>query len=132
MAWPKEDLVRWVECRRNERLSEAPGRNPGRDLDAEGVPDLRSLEVWLSKERDGLSWQQIVIRHFPQYDRRGQRSAGISKARRVHASVERALSPSPKQALRHLLDARIMDLFGCTPEQFRKYLEAIPTRKRGK
>jgi hypothetical protein len=110
MAWPKEDRIRWVEWRRNERLSDAAGRNPGRDLDAAGVPHLQSLEVWLSKERDGLSWQQIVIKHFPQYGQRGHRSAGISKARRVHASVEKALSPPPKQVLRYILDARIEDV----------------------
>lgn len=132
MDWPKEDRVRWVEWRRNERLSAAAGRNPGRDLDAEGVPDLQSLEVWLSKERDGRSWQQIVIKHFPHYDRRGQRSAGISKARRVYASVERALSPSSKQLAGSILDARIKQVFGCSPEQFKVYLDAIPTRKRRK
>jgi hypothetical protein len=132
MVWPKEDRVRWVEWRRNERLSDAAGRNPDRDLDAQGVPDLKSLDVWLSKERDGLSWQQVVIKHFPQYDRRGQRSAGVSKARRMYASVERALSPSPEQAFRDLLDARIEDVFGCSPEQFKRYLDSIPTRKHRK
>ncbi len=131
MGWPKEDRIRWVEWRRNERLSEAAGRNPGRDLDAEGVPDLQSLEIWLSKERDGFSWQQIVIKHFPQY-RRGQKSAGVSKARRVFASVERALSPTPKQLIGSILDARIKRVFGCTPEQFKRYLDAIPTRQRPK
>ena len=130
MDWSKEDRIRWVEWRRNERLSDAAGRNPNRDLDAAGVPDLQSLDVWLSKERDGLSWQQVVNKHFRQYGRRGQLSAGISKARRVYASVERARSPSPEQARRHILDARIKRLFGCSPEQFKRYLESIPTRKR--
>jgi hypothetical protein len=80
MAWPKEDLIRWVEWRLRERLTKESGRDPGRDLDAEGVPDRISLEVWLAKERDGLSWQQIVIKYFPQYLKRAQKSAGISKA----------------------------------------------------
>jgi hypothetical protein len=132
MVWPKEDRIRWVEWRRNERLSETAGRNPQRDLDAEGVPDRLSLEVWLAKERDGLSWQQVVIKYFPEYKGREKRPAGISKARRVCMLVERALSPTPKRAAKHLLDARIQDLFGCNPEQFKRYLDSIPTRKRAR
>jgi hypothetical protein len=130
MVWPKQDRIRWVEWRRNERLSEEAGRNPDRDLDGERVPDRLSLEVWLAKERDGLSWQQIVIKYFPEYNGREKRPAGISKARRVWMVVERALSPTPKLAAKYLLDGRIQDLFACTPEQFKRYLESIPTRKR--
>jgi hypothetical protein len=132
MAWPKKDRIQWVEWRRNERLSQESGLNPERDLDAEGVPDRLSLDVWLAKERDGLSWQQICIKFLPEYGPRGKRSAGMSKSRRMHASVERALSPSRKQSIRYALDVRIQDLFGCTPEEFKKYLDSISSQKRRK
>jgi hypothetical protein len=130
MVWPKEDRIRWVEWRLNERRSQEAGRNPHRNLDAEGIPDRRALEVWLSKVRDKLSWQQIVIKYFSQYDRRGKRAAGMSKARRVYASVERALSPSRKRILRYALGARIQAVFGCSPAEFKSYLDSIHSRKK--
>lgn len=130
MTWPKKDRIRWVEARLNERLSEQAGRNPTRNLDAEGVPDRLSLEVWLAKERDERSWQQIAIKLLSQYQK--NKSAAMSKARRLFDSVERAISPSRKQHLKHSLPGRIQSLFGCTPEEFKRYLDSIPSRKRAK
>ena len=97
MGWPKEDRIRWVEWRLKERIAKESGRYADRDLSAEGVPDRISLEVWLAKERDGLSWQQIVIKYFPQYVGRRQKSAGMSKARRVHGLVKAVLSPTEER-----------------------------------
>src|SRR2546422_11121861 len=125
MRWPKEDRIRWVEWRLRERIAKESGRSD-RDLDAEKVPDRISLQVWLAKERDGLSWQQIVIKYFPQYAEHEKRLAGMSKARRVYMLVERALEPKKKESVRRILDSRIQSLFGCTPEQFKKYLDSIP------
>src|SRR5439155_15248328 len=99
MGWPKEDRIRWVEWRLKERIAKESGRHADRDLDAEGIPDRITLEVWLAKERDGLSWQQIAIKYFPQYTHDGQKSAGVSKARRVYMLVERAVSPTPERSL---------------------------------
>jgi hypothetical protein len=124
MVWPKEDRIRWVEQRLNERTS---GNYEARDLDAKKVPDQISLQVWLAKERDGLSWQQIMIK-YPQFAK-GSKSAGISKVRRAHMRIERALQPTLKESRRHILDAQIQSLFGCSPLHFKEYLESIQTRK---
>jgi len=94
-------------------------------LDAEGVPDKQSLGLWLAKERDGLSWQQIATKFFPAYGRKKRKLAGMSKARRVYAIVERALEPSAKEAFRQLMNGQIHELFGCTPEDFKRYLQSI-------
>src|SRR5579863_2199374 len=61
--WPKGDRIRWVEERLRERGAKEIGHLSHRDLDTEGVPDRTSLEVWLAKERDGSSWQEIVIQY---------------------------------------------------------------------
>lgn len=131
MPWPKEDRIRWVEWRIRERIAKELGRSD-RDLDSEGIPDKNSLEVWLAKERDGLSWQQIAIKYFPQYGKSQRKSAGVSKARRAHGIVERAFSPTIQESVKYALDFRIRDVFGCTPEQFVKYLDLVKARKRRK
>lgn len=123
--WPKRDRIAWVGQRLLERLAAREGRINDLELDAKGVPDQTSLEVWLAKERDGLSWQQIVIKYFPNYPKSKRKSAGISKARRVYDLVERALEPTPQRKLQLWLDQRIRNVFNCTPEQFKRYLKSI-------
>src|SRR5713226_1969776 len=124
--WPKEDRIRWVEERLRDRVAQESGRAEYVDLPEE-FPGRKSLEVWLAKERDGQSWQQIVIKHFPEYVKRKtpSKSAGISRARRAYMLVERALEPSRKSSLRWWLDERIKEVFGCTPKDFKKYLSSI-------
>jgi hypothetical protein len=85
------------------------------------LPTKENLNVWLAKERDRLSWQQIAIKHFPHCVCRSK-AAGLSMARRAHKRIEEAISPSHKDFLNQWLDARIETLFGCTPEEFKKYL----------
>lgn len=141
VRWPQEDRIRWVEWRLQERIRAENLKQQGQltdydpdpeaELDASGVPDRLSLEIWLAKERDGQSWQQIVIKCFPQYAKGKHIPAGMSKARRMHANVERALEPPRKDALRRHLDATIEGLFHCTPQDFKRYLDSISTRKRG-
>jgi hypothetical protein len=128
--WPKPNRIAWVEQRLLERLAANKGKVDHRELDSHDVPEELSLNVWLAKDRDGLSWQQIVRKYFPRYLRTQQKDAGISKARRAYGVVERALEPTPKVSIRGFLNARIEDLFGCTPEEFKKYLESIRTDKR--
>jgi hypothetical protein len=134
--WPDKDRISWSEERLRLRLFERAKREANqdfpRDLDAEGVPDILSLEVWLAKKRDKLSWQQIVIKHFPEYARKQHKQAGMSRARRAYMTVERSLQPSAKQSLRLYLDDRVRDLFDCSPEEFKRYLESIRTDKRRK
>lgn len=137
-ALAKDDRIKWVEWKLQQRVEAEEGkighklRAPSDEyradhgqLDAEGVPDQKSLEVWLAKERDGLSWNGIVIRFFPQYSRKSQKSGGMSKARRVHGVVKRALEPSVKEEFRQFMVHRIDELFGCTPENFKRYLLSI-------
>jgi hypothetical protein len=127
--WPKHDRIAWVEERLRDRFAARDGRLDGHELDARGVPDQMSLEVWLAKERDGLSWQQIVIKYFPRYIKERQKAAGMSKARRVHMLVNRALEPPPKQSFHDYLGEQIREIFGCTPEEFKAYLDSIRTEK---
>jgi hypothetical protein len=138
VRWPQKDRIRWVECRLQDRIRAEQQKQEGRhefdpdyenELDATDIPDRRSLEVWLAKERDGHSWQQIVIKFFPEIPAGQRKTAGISKARRAHALVERRLEPTRKEALRRYLDACVQDLFQCTPQDFKRYLDSIGTRK---
>jgi hypothetical protein len=138
-SWPREDRIRWVEWKIQQRMGaekEKPGEarefdlNLGRELDKQGIPDRQSLEVWLAKERDDRSWRQIVIKYFPDYVKAKHVAAGISQARRCHAVVERALEPQGRQAIKRLLDARIGELFQCTPETFKRYLNSIKTPRK--
>jgi hypothetical protein len=87
------------------------------------------LEVWLAKERDGRSWQQIVIEYLPDYLSKNAKTAGISLARRIVETVERELNPRPSESLKHWLDGRIEELFHCTPQQFKRYLDGISARQ---
>jgi hypothetical protein len=139
VRWPLEDRIRWVEWRVQERITAAKQKESGQlnefdpdpehELDTASVPDRLSLEVWLAKERDGQSWQQIVIKQLPQYAKGKHITAGMSKARRMHASVEKALEPPRKDALRRHLDGCIWELFHCTPQDFKRYLDSINLRK---
>ncbi len=128
--WPKKDRIAWVEERLRDRIAHRAGyRN---DEEVKGIPDQLSLEIWLAKERDELSWQQIVIRCLRKYAKSKQMLAGISRARRAHAAVERALEPTEKQILKNYLDDRIEQVFDCTPQVFKEYLESIRMDKRKK
>ena len=118
-TWPQEDRIRWVEQRLKEWDSVESGRRP-KDF-AEQLPERNDLEVWLGKEREGLSWQQVAIRYFPDCFKRSK-NAGMSMARRAHGRIEYAIAPPRRQLVNQLLDGRIRKLFGCTPEEFRKYL----------
>lgn len=129
MAWPQEDRIRWVERRLDQRLAHKAGAQ-GLDPDRDGVPDEISLRIWLDKEREGLSWQQIFNKYF---SKKGKgKTAGMSQARRCHEAVEKALSPPEKKVLRMYIEGQIRHLFHCTPEEFKRYLDSIPTRKRRK
>ncbi len=131
-GWSKNDEIRWVEQRLRERVAKEAGKIPD-DLDAQGVPERTSLELWLAKERDGLSWQQVANKYYPYYRRHAAiKSAGISKARRAYASVQRALEPSVKESFRRHMDATIRTIFNCTPEDFKWYLNSIRLDRRGK
>jgi len=131
IAWSKEDCISWVRQRiRNWAAYEADKGQVSPDR--EGIPDKLSLQVWLAKEADGRSWQQIVLKYFPQYRGKSVQTAGISRARRCHEAVERALSPTPQERLHSMIDGRIRQWFECTPEQFKQYLNSIPKRRRPK
>ncbi len=123
-GWPKEDRIRWVEERLRTQIAFDSGKQ---DVQLKYKGPRKSLEIWLSKERDGLSWHQIVIKYFPDYLRRKNNSAGISKARRAYDVVERALAPSLKAMLHAGLEERIREVFECTPEEFKSYLSSVRT-----
>jgi hypothetical protein len=120
LTWPKADRIRWAEWRLREW--DSLGRfSPDRSEDT--LPDRKDLEVWLAKERDGKSWQQIVNKHFPEYRRQNRvKTAGISMARRACLRIERAIAPPRKEFMRQLLDERIENVFGCSPDEFRRYI----------
>ena|ERR1035438_8448490 len=134
-----KDQIRWVESRLRERIAFEQGQFPEwRQL--QSAQSRENLEIWLAKERDGRSWQQIVIKHFPEYLRPGGlgKTAGMSKARRVYNAVQRELNPTDEEVLRDWLDSKIEELFGVRPEVFKKYVHNIrsdrpakkPTKKR--
>lgn len=135
-GWSKEDYIRWVEHRLRERC--AADKVPEDDLDAKrildakGIPDAKSLEVWLAKERDGLSWQQIVIKYYRRQYRTPTaiKTAGISKARRVHRLVTRRFKPTERQSFKYHMEATIREVFGCTPQAFKRYFNSIRIDKR--
>jgi hypothetical protein len=121
-GWSKDDQIRWMEQRLWERNAEKEGKKI-EGLDAKGIPDALSLECWLAKKRDGLSWQEIVIKLYPQY-RKSKTSmiAGISKARR---DFELAETPNPKKMFKATMDDTIREVFACSPQQFKKYIDSI-------
>jgi hypothetical protein len=125
---PDADHIRWVECRLQERIDFDAGKLPNWVQLSCVLPRL-SLEVWLAKKRDKKSWQQIVIQYLPDYLSKKAKMAGISQARRVFEAVERELNPKPSESLKQWLDGRIGELFHCTPEQFKKYLDGISARQ---
>jgi len=90
---------------------------------ARGLPSVKDLEVFLAKERDGLSWQQIATKHFPDCTRRSK-AAGMSTSRRAHKRIEDAIAPPKRKYIKMLLDSRIEELFGVKPETFKKYLRS--------
>ena len=126
-GWSKEDFIRWVE----QRLREREGSVDPDSLDSQGIPDELSLRVWLAKERDGQSWQQIAIKYFPHYGS-AVKSAGMSKARRAYAMVGRRLEPTARQRFTYHMESVIRKVFSCTPEDFKRYLNSIRVDKRRK
>jgi hypothetical protein len=126
-GWSKEDFVRWVE----QRLREREGRAELDVLDSQGIPDELNLRVWLAKERDGQSWQQIAIKYFPQYGS-AVKSAGMSKARRAYEVVARRLEPTARQRFTYHMESVIREVFSCTPEDFKRYLNSIRVDRRRK
>jgi hypothetical protein len=123
---PNEGQIRWVELRLGERIAFDQGQFP-EWTGLQSDQPRKNLEVWLAKERDGLSWQQIVIKHFPEYLRQGGpgKIAGISKARRVFETVKRELDPTPDETLRDWLNGKIEEVFGVRPQVFKKYLDSL-------
>lgn len=75
IAWPKEHRIQWVVWRRK------------RQVDGIAEPeslDPRDAEVWLAKERDGLSLRQIAFQFWGAKDARA-----VSGVRRAILRVER-------------------------------------------
>jgi hypothetical protein len=119
LSWPKKDKVSWVEWRLREWESVKSGRRNDPHF-AAGLPNELDLRIWLAKEREGHSWQEIANKYL-----RGLRlskPAAISAVRRAHDRIENAIAPSKKQLLYMSLDSQIRRLFGCSPDEFRKYL----------
>ena len=123
MTWPKADRIRWVECRLQEWSSLKSGRREPDPEFERSVPAVKDLEVFLAKERDELSWQQIAVKHFPECARRSK-AAGMSMARRAHKRIEEAIAPPRKKFLKMRIESRIEELFGCKPEDFKRYLRS--------
>ncbi|MGI9101074.1 MAG: hypothetical protein ACR2IF_01400 [Terriglobales bacterium] len=126
MGWPagftKQNRINWVEERLQERRAIEHGAS-GYDMDAAGIPDRISLMVWLARERDGRSWQQVAIKYFPEYKGLRTKTAGISKARRAHLAVENG--PDPRKYFKFRMDQIVQDVFGCSPEDFKRYINSI-------
>ena len=90
---------------------------------ARSLPSVKDLEVFLAKERDGLSWQEIAIKYFPDCTRRSK-AAGVSTSRRAHKRIEDAIAPPKRKYIKLMLDSRIEELFGVKPETFKKYVRS--------
>jgi hypothetical protein len=75
LSWPKEHLIAFIEWRVRDWISGEP---------EEGLPSRKDLELWLSRERDGLPWPKIALKHYG-----SQNTAAISKARRTYKRVRR-------------------------------------------
>ena len=131
LTWPKKDRIQWAEQRLLEWESLAAGRRAPDPKFERRLPARKDLEVWLAKEREELSWQQVVIKYFPEYLNRGKgKTAGVSTARRAHQRIEEARAPSRKQYLRSWLDGSIEELFRCTPDEFRSYILSTPDKRK--
>ena len=75
LDWPKDDRIRWVEWEIRRIVFGEP---------TPGSPGRIDLEIWLSKERDGLSWYQIGLKFCG-----SKTSASVSKVRRAFERVQR-------------------------------------------
>ncbi len=121
-GWSRADQIRWVEMRLMERRAIEEKGVQGYDLDAAGIPDRVSLEIWLAKERDDLSWQQIAQKYKPALYKRSK-AAAMSSVRRAHEAVDN--SPNPRKKFRYDMDQIVRDVFGCSPQDFKKYISSI-------
>ncbi len=112
--WPKDDKINWVQW---ELRRARHGGGPVTILADRPV----DLEVWLAKERDGRSWRQLALAHFPKL----KTEAGRSEARRSHARVQDYLEgrwvesqDQKTKRLRHTIE----EYFGVTTEEFRMFI----------
>lgn len=125
-GWPKEDTIRWVEHRLAEQKNER--------LYQRSVPDAMDLEIWLAKERDDQSWNQLARKYFPQTYRPNakQNWAALNRARRARDRVERYLNPTEQQALRRIVEEEeqrqrignlpVESLYLCSPDYFEEHI----------
>jgi hypothetical protein len=76
LAWVKEHLIRWIETRVQRCIA---------GVHEEGRPERIDLEIWLAKEKDELSWNQIALTFFT-----SKNAASLSNARRAYDRVNRS------------------------------------------
>ena len=125
-GWSKEDEIRWVENRVWDQKKE---RRYSRS-----IPEAQDLEIWLAKERDRLSWNQIALKYFPESYKPSAREnwSAVNKARRAYERVQRYLNPTQQEALQKMVDEhkqriRIGDLpvevlYNCSPDYFEEHV----------
>lgn len=130
-GWTRDAVIRSVELRLGERLVQEMNYSSG-ELDALGVPEKLPLQVWLAKEKEGLSWQQIVFKYYPQYKSSNAVTAGISQARRDYQRVEAFRLPNEGEFFKRHMEMKIREVFNCSPEDLKRYLDSVNTRKRRK
>lgn len=89
-GWSEEDLIRWVEGHAIEQ------GNPR--LRWSTRPPAHSLNIWLARKRDKLTWGQIARKFFPRnYQPGGGKkwasNPAIGRARYAYNAVEKFLTP---------------------------------------
>jgi hypothetical protein len=97
--WPIDDEIRWVEQRLRERLLLRDGlfrQEVAARLETSlgSIPKAEELQVWLYREKRGLSWTKVAHEMFPWTKGMSARliSDAISQVRRDHRRVERVFS----------------------------------------
>ena len=97
--WPIDDEIRWVEQRLRERLLFRDGllrEEVAARLEKSlgSIPEAEELQIWLYREKRGLSWNKIAHEMFPSTKGMSARmiSDAISQVRRDHRKVERVFS----------------------------------------
>lgn len=102
--WPLEDEIRFVENSEHHRQTFNKWKKDGL-ISAEAkrfFPSTKDRDIWLDRERDGLSWNDLANKYFPHstpFKAREQPDA-ISAARRAHERVERYLIASENERRR--------------------------------
>jgi len=112
--WPKEDEIRWVEW-------ELRRARHGADWEKSAIAQYPiDLEIWLAKERDKRSWQEIGNQF---YGKQLKPEARRSEARRGYERVERYLNnPNSPEFYEHRLRKLISEQFGVSAEAFRTFI----------